>query len=186
MPMAVDLTQRAARIGREHGIAAASMYFDGHEARHVYEEMLKGIKDSDPLILSQLPEPDLPGVWAFSYTADDLCAELGITTGIDAEAFANCCDAYDNAYRQASREETAWQCRHHLAADHSDLARALAVLDDDLVKLIATILTGHRQGTLSYPETVSRVMNALEAHKQDDHALADRDLVGAATATMAS
>jgi hypothetical protein len=186
MAMAVDLTQQAARIGREHGIAAASMYFDGHEARHIYEETLKGIKNGDPLIVSQFPEPDLPGVWAFSYTADDLCAELGITTGIDAEAFAGCCDAYDNAYRKAACEEMAWQCRHHLAADHGDLARALALLDDDLVKLIAAILADHREGKLSYPETVSRVMDALEAHKQDDHALADRDLVGAAAAPAAS
>ena len=115
-----------------------------------------------------------------------MCAELGIATGADAKAFTSCCDAYDNAYRQATREEMAWQCCHHLAADHSGLDRALAVLDDDLVKLIATILAGHRDGTLSYSETVLQVMDALEAHKQDDHALADRDLVGAAPATVVS
>lgn len=189
MAIAVDLTAHAAQIGHEHGTAAASMYFDGHEARHIYEATLKGIEDGDPLILNQFPEPDLPGIWPFSYTAEDLRCELGITTNIHAEAteaFARCCGAYEDAYREAVSEEMAWQCRHHLAADNSDLARGLAMLDDDLVKLITTILGAYREGKRSYTQTVSRVMDALEAHKQRSHALADPDLAGAAVALMAS
>jgi hypothetical protein len=127
-------------------------------------------------------EPDLRGVWAFSYTTDDLRADLGISADMDtgtAETFARCCEAYEGAYRGAVTAEMAWQCRHHLAADTSDLTDALTALDDDLVKLITTILGAYREGQLSYPETVSRVMDALEAHKQRSHVLADREVVGA-------
>jgi hypothetical protein len=82
-------------------------------------------------------------IWALRSTADDLCAELGITAALTSSRSGGAA-THSSTPTARSHAETAWQCRHHLAADRSDLAKTLAGLGDDHVMLIATILADHR------------------------------------------
>jgi hypothetical protein len=93
-------------------------------------------------------------IWALRSTADDLCAELGITAGIDAESFGRCCDAYVNAYRQAARGNGVPMAPQPGGRPQRP-GQGTGRLGDDHVMLIATILADHREARLASAEASS-------------------------------
>lgn len=94
---------RAAKIGAEHGRAAASWIFDGNTDRHTYEVFRRGIEECDSEILDRLPAPDLSGEWADGYTPGELITECGLSyVDLDDDEEEDLIDAYRQAFTDAA------------------------------------------------------------------------------------
>lgn len=112
---------RATEIGREHGENAAAWWeqdaIGGRASGDVTaaaRRVLAGIEDCDPMILDNLPAPDLSGEWAGGYTPDRLyedcdvdAASLEAALNLDNEL----CDAYDVAFGEACDAAIVKACR---------------------------------------------------------------------------
>jgi len=111
-----DVRVVARRMGESDGAAAASWYFDGNTAEHVYADVLGGIESGDPLVLDTLPWLDLSGEWA------DGPDERAILAGIRADADVAgpqgdddaLIDAYRGAFDSAVLDAVEAACRNHL------------------------------------------------------------------------
>lgn len=71
------------RMGREHGLSAASWYFDGNTTRETYATVLAGIREGDPAVYDTFPAAPLSGEWADSPTPATVLASLGLSDDDD-------------------------------------------------------------------------------------------------------
>jgi len=95
------LRERARKLGTEHGLAAASWYFDGNTPTDTYRRVLTGIKAGDPEIMDTFPTDGLSGEWADGFSSRDLERELGV----EGEGLDELADAYSDAFSSAVESE---------------------------------------------------------------------------------
>src|ERR1700723_107743 len=88
-----DAERIAANIGREHGLNAASWYFDGNTSMETYRSVLAGIDAGDPMILDTFPSSPLNGEFADDYSISDLAEDTG--TEQESDHFDDVCTAYE-------------------------------------------------------------------------------------------
>ena len=69
--------------GREHGLAAASWYFDGNTTRETYRATLAGIREGDPAVYDTFPAGPLSGEWADDPTPTSVLRDLGLSDDDD-------------------------------------------------------------------------------------------------------
>ena len=96
-----EQTRQIETVGREHGLAAASWYFDGNTTDETYRAVLKGIEDGDSAVLDTFPAEPLSGEWADDPTPNTLQHEFGIRD----EDLDDACTAYEDAFHTAVEEE---------------------------------------------------------------------------------
>ncbi len=106
------LTDRAAKLGHEAGIAAASWVFDGSTSRDTYLCVLQGIEAGDPGVMDAYREPSLSGEYADDYSESDLARDLGIEPY--SELCGECADAWAEAASATFWSEVERIARHHL------------------------------------------------------------------------
>jgi hypothetical protein len=107
------LIARADAAGKEHGLAAASWYFDGNTTRETYEHVLRGIEDGDPEVMDTLPCAPLSGEWADDPTPTTVLKELGVD---EADAAADdYLRAYEDGFYEASTDEIVRVARYQLS-----------------------------------------------------------------------
>lgn len=120
-----EATDKARELGTEHGRNAASWATDGNTDQATYAYLLQGIKDGDPMVLDQLPAPDLSGQWADGYmprqlfedaTGNDAHAEATWNQDAYQDALTELCDAYEEAFSQAAEDEIVRVCLRQLGA----------------------------------------------------------------------
>jgi hypothetical protein len=126
---AMDMDQavvKAAEIGAEHGLAAASWVTDGNTSVETFRVLRDGIVEGDPEVLDRLPAADLSGEWADGYTSRRLFEDA---TGLDAHAEATwnvdeydwmvdgLCAAYEEAFQSVVLGELERVCEYHLGAE---------------------------------------------------------------------
>jgi hypothetical protein len=108
-------TEKAAKLGTEHGRNAASWVTDGDTDDATYRRLFVGIEDFDPEVLDALPHADLSGEWADGMTPKSLAEACGYDwyedEDFDSEAL---CDAYETAFEQACQDAIAAECLRHL------------------------------------------------------------------------
>jgi hypothetical protein len=120
-----ELETRAASMGREHGINAASWVFDGNTTGETYRTVLHGIEDGDPAVYDMFREPNLSGEFADDYSIRDLQSDLGIEidwTRDDTQEASELLDECANAYADAA-SEAFWHEIERLAREHVINAR---------------------------------------------------------------
>ena len=108
-------------IGKEHGVNAASWWFDGNAAEFVHEATLRGIVQGDPMVLDSLPQSPLSGEWADSFSVRDLCDELGYdmddreSHAFDTdETISEICSAYEQGFSEGSTHAIESACIDYL------------------------------------------------------------------------
>jgi hypothetical protein len=119
MTVSINLTERAAGIGREHGRSAANWVFDGNTSRETYCRVLKGIEDIDPEVMDAYRVPDLSGEWEGNYTDPDLARDLELDTDDLAydEILADAASTYLDAASEAFWAEVERIARQHVPPD---------------------------------------------------------------------
>jgi len=95
--------QAAMQAGSEHGIAAASWYFDGNTSDATYRAVLAGIGEGDPAILDSFPCSPLSGEWAGDPTPASVLADCGVAE--DDDSADDVLSAFEDAFYQASSDE---------------------------------------------------------------------------------
>ena len=113
-----DLVERASALGAEHGTAGGSWVFDGNTPHEDYVGALE--EDGDDWW--ELYGPDtgpLSGEWADGMTPDGLFRELGQAIDFaDPDQYerdlAPLCDAYEQAYYAAWRDEVLRMARYQV------------------------------------------------------------------------
>ena len=111
----------AAKLGTEHGKAAASWSYDGNTPRTWYESTLRMIEDGDPELYDRIPAPDLSGQWADRMTGPELYSDALEESDIEEDddtfdaLFTEICDAYEAAFSQAIVDEIERACRYQLS-----------------------------------------------------------------------
>jgi hypothetical protein len=121
-----ELEARAASIGRQHGINAASWVFDGNTTEETYRTVLRGIEDDDPAVYDMFREPNLSGEFAGDYSIRDLQSDLDIEIDWTRDGTQEASEQLDecaNAYADAA-SETFWHEIERLAREHVIKARA--------------------------------------------------------------
>src|SRR5262249_41773569 len=93
---------RAREAGREHGLAAASWYFDGNTSDETYRTVLAGIDEGDPAVLDTFPSSPLSGEYAGDPTPQTVFADLDMTG--DEDYADDVIEAYEDGFYQASSE----------------------------------------------------------------------------------
>lgn len=115
-----EALERAYLIGREHGEAAASWYFDGNTELATYVRVLHGIEEGDPGVLDSFPYPDLSGQWADGYTPTQLLDDVGGNAG-DASfhdgLVSDLCDQYELGFNDAVQESIERAARYQVEHD---------------------------------------------------------------------
>ncbi len=113
------LEQEARKMGEEHGLNAASWYFNGNTSTETYAAVLRGMDDGDPEIMDSLPSSPLSGEWADSPTPQTVLSELAGTSAWDsvlpdwqAEVLL---DEYETGFYEASQAEIERVARYHVA-----------------------------------------------------------------------
>jgi hypothetical protein len=111
-----EIMSEARDMGRAHGQAAASWYFDGNTTDETYRLVLQGIEDGDPEVLDSFPSAPLSGEWADDPTPQTLAEDLGLDNEDDDEAAVldDACSAYEDAFYQSVHEEIERMAREHL------------------------------------------------------------------------
>lgn len=116
-----QLFKDAAALGREHGKAAASWFFDGNTPTFAYEHTLKGIREGDPMVMDQLPSSPLSGEFADSLTPAGLVRELGENDeSLSSEEWDELCQEYETAYADEVQAEIERACDRQLREDRQD------------------------------------------------------------------
>lgn len=115
-----QLTQEAAKLGREAGENAAAWWEQdaiGGRAtsgeRDRAELTLKGIEDGDPAVMDSLPFPNLSGQWADDPTPQTLMAELDCE--VEPEEEPEICEAWEVAASDAVLDSVERMCRELLS-----------------------------------------------------------------------
>lgn len=98
-----DAERIAAKLGREHGLNAASWYFDGNTSMETYRATLAGIDAGDPEVLDTFPSSPLSAAF--------------LLMGQDSDAFDDVCTAYEQEYSEASAGEIERVARYHVDPD---------------------------------------------------------------------
>jgi hypothetical protein len=126
-----ELETRAADIGREHGINAASWVFDGNTTDEAYRTVLRGIEDGDPAVYDMFREPNLSGEFADDYSVRDLQSDLGIEidwarddTQEVSELLDECANAYSDAVSEAFWHEIERLAREHITNVRTETLRS--------------------------------------------------------------
>ncbi len=106
------MEDRAYALGADHGLSAASWYFDGNTDARTYRAVLDGILSVDPAVFDTFPSNPLSGEWADGVLPSDVLEDLGIGEGdpIADQLLDMYCDGYDVAVAR----EIERACRLHL------------------------------------------------------------------------
>lgn len=107
--------QRAAKIGRNAGVAAASWVFDGNTTQETYKSFLAAIEGGDPLILDSVRTPDLSGEFAGDYTPGRLLHDVNAMGKVSEERKSTIAEAWENAAGDAFWAEIERACRAQLS-----------------------------------------------------------------------
>jgi hypothetical protein len=122
----IDPLEHARAMGKEHGENAASWVFNGPLPDDTsYARILQGIEDGDPAVLDWLPQYDLgrsfpdqgdptEALLAHLGPFEPLVKERGMWREQWEELGNACCDAFEEAFRQAVEFTVANTCRYHL------------------------------------------------------------------------
>lgn len=89
----------AALKGYEHGKNAAGWLFDGNTPIEHYRALAKGLDDGDPEWVDKVPQPDLSGQNADTYSSEDLRREF------PNEDYDTLCEAYEDGYIAGAMDE---------------------------------------------------------------------------------
>jgi hypothetical protein len=73
-----ERVNRAAELGREAGLAAASWAFDGNTTDETYRRVLEGLDEGDPAVYDLFRLPNLSGEFADDPTPQTLADELEV------------------------------------------------------------------------------------------------------------
>lgn len=99
------MIERARQMGREHGEAAASWFFDGNTPEDVYRRTLQGIRECDPAVYDTFPSSPLSGEWADGMTLRELARACGIGWPSDPDDLLHdAATQYEDAYGVAVSE----------------------------------------------------------------------------------
>lgn len=114
---------KAREIGWEHGENAAAWW--EQEARVFLSSppnmamMLAGLDSGDPIVLDNLPAPDLSGEWTDGYTPQRLYVDCGGTMtraqDYSDDIGADLCDAYEEAFSEAVETAVRAACESALS-----------------------------------------------------------------------
>lgn len=119
------LEDRAYALGREHGAACASWYFDSDTDLRTYQRVLDGIRDCDPETFDTFPASPLSGEWAGEPTPDTLREDLG--GDLSDDELDELCSFYEDGFGVAVAETIEGECLRALApgdAEGFDLSGA--------------------------------------------------------------
>jgi hypothetical protein len=123
--------RQAGNLGRRHGKAAVYWQIgdSGSDAQEFYRDLLRGIADADPEIMSLYQMPGLTG--RQDYDRDNLAADLGLAR--DDPALAEAAEAYLAAAREEFWLEAARLARRRLGPgpDHGAGAAEARAEDED-------------------------------------------------------
>lgn len=89
----------AALKGYEHGKNAAGWLFDGNTPTSYYAAFAKGLDDGDPEWVDKVPQPDLSGQNADTYSSRDLEREFPDEDGEEL------CRAYEEGWDAGTMDE---------------------------------------------------------------------------------
>lgn len=116
--MAATITNKAKRLGKDHGENAAAWYVQDaidqtRDTVRASQTVLHGILDGDPEILDSLPWADLSGQWADGMTPADVYDDLGILPERDSDDMEYI-RIYEDSYNDAVVRYVETQCRGRL------------------------------------------------------------------------
>ena len=100
----IDRLEAAAyAAGRDHGIAAASWYFDGNTTTQTYAQVLCQLREGDPAVYDTFPTSPLSGEWADDPTPRTVLADLDVSEDDDAADWL--CAMYEDGFGVAVSQE---------------------------------------------------------------------------------
>jgi len=118
-----ELVDAAAALGAEHGRAGGSWVFDGNTDQATYVRCLELDEEGAPEWFDMFGPSSGPlsGEWADGMTPARLADELDVSTDAawgedpdgDPELLAELCDAYEQAYNEAWRDEVLRTALYH-------------------------------------------------------------------------
>lgn len=114
-----DAIDKAREIGGEHGENAAAWW--EQETRVFLSSppnvamMIQGLDDGDPIVLDNLPAPDLSGEWADGYTPMILANQTGVSLDNYGDWIDALCDAYENGFSEAVETAVRAACENALS-----------------------------------------------------------------------
>lgn len=95
----------AEKLGKQHGEAAGSWFFDGNTSEATYRRVWRGMEDGDPEIMDSLPSNPLSGEFADGLTPAGLLREIGWNEeSVSAQEQDDLCDAYCDAFNEACQD----------------------------------------------------------------------------------
>ena len=117
-----ELLERARALGAEHGRAGGTWVTDGNTTDATYRDIIDRDEEGDPEWWDRYGPASGPlsGEWADDMSPDSLLRELGIDLGTlqdwdsSQEFEASVCDAYEQAYYDAWRDEVLRMARYQV------------------------------------------------------------------------